>query len=93
MDEYLHLQDIKEAILCVEELKSPSVMHTFVSSAVNYVLERSNIARNQTGLLLHDLVIKNVLSVPVYIQGLTEVIQYAEDMEIDIPKSGSTSVS
>ncbi|XP_065935828.1 eukaryotic translation initiation factor 4 gamma 3 isoform X4 [Magallana gigas] len=86
LDEYLHLQDIKEAILCVEELKSPSVMHTFVSSAVNYVLERSNIARNQTGLLLHDLVIKNVLSVPVYIQGLTEVIQYAEDMEIDIPK-------
>uniref|UniRef100_A0A8W8KBA4 Eukaryotic translation initiation factor 4 gamma 3 n=2 Tax=Magallana gigas TaxID=29159 RepID=A0A8W8KBA4_MAGGI len=82
LDEYLHLQDIKEAILCVEELKSPSVMHTFVSSAVNYVLERSNIARNQTGLLLHNLVKKNVLSVPV----LTEVIQYAEDMEIGIPK-------
>nr|XP_034299262.1 eukaryotic translation initiation factor 4 gamma 3 isoform X2 [Crassostrea gigas] len=86
LDEYLHLHDIKEAILCVEELKSPSVMHTFVSSAVNYVLERSHIARNQTGLLLRDLVKKSVLSVPVYIQGLTEVIQYAEKMEITIPK-------
>ncbi|XP_078338114.1 eukaryotic translation initiation factor 4 gamma 1-like isoform X6 [Crassostrea virginica] len=86
LDEYLHVHDMKEAILCVEELKSPSVMHCFVSSAVNHVLERSTIARNQTGLLLHDLVKKGVLSVPVYIQGLTEVIQYAEDMEIDIPK-------
>ena len=53
----------------MEELKSPSVMHCFVSSAVNRVLERSTIARNQTGLLLHDLVKKGVFSVPVYIQG------------------------
>ncbi|XP_062567019.1 eukaryotic translation initiation factor 4 gamma 1-like isoform X2 [Saccostrea cucullata] len=86
LDEYLHVQDIKEAMLCVEELKSPAVMHTFVSTAVNYILERSSIARSQTGLLLHDLVKKNVLSVPVYIQGLTEILQFAEDMEIDIPK-------
>ncbi|XP_056018647.1 eukaryotic translation initiation factor 4 gamma 3-like isoform X6 [Ostrea edulis] len=86
LDEYLHVQDIKEAILCVEELKSPSVMHTFVSTAVNHVLERSAIARNQTGLLLHDLVKKTVLSGSIYIEGLTEILQFAEDMEIDIPK-------
>eukprot|EP00105_Crassostrea_gigas_P009880 XP_011424983.1 PREDICTED: eukaryotic translation initiation factor 4 gamma 1-like [Crassostrea gigas] len=69
LDEYLHFQDTKEAILCVEKLKSPSVMHIFVSSAVNYVLERSSMARNQTGILLFYLVKKKLISISLYIQG------------------------
>nr|XP_034299256.1 eukaryotic translation initiation factor 4 gamma 3 isoform X3 [Crassostrea gigas] len=85
LNEYLQLQDIKEAVFDIKELKSPSVMHIFVSSAVNYVLKRSSIERNQTGILLHDLVKKNILSIPVYIQGLTGVIQFAVNMENDIP--------
>eukprot|EP00105_Crassostrea_gigas_P039438 XP_019923586.1 PREDICTED: eukaryotic translation initiation factor 4 gamma 3 isoform X2 [Crassostrea gigas] len=85
LNEYLQLQDIKEAIFDIKELKSPSVMHIFVSSAVNYVLKRSSIERNQTGILLHDLVKKNILSIPVYIQGLTGVIQFAVNIENDIP--------
>ena len=55
--------------MCVEKLKSPSMMHCFVASIVKHVLEKSQVARNHTGLLLHDLVKKGVLSVPVYIQG------------------------
>lgn len=86
LDEFLHIQDIKEAILCVEELNSPSTLHTFVSSALNHVLERSEVARQQTGHLLHDLVKKEVVSVQSYLKGLDEILQFAEDMEIDIPK-------
>ncbi|KAK3105045.1 hypothetical protein FSP39_015996 [Pinctada imbricata] len=86
MDEYLHLQDVKEAVLCVEELNSPSTIHVFVSTALNHVLERSEVARSQTGHLLHDLVKKGTISVDVYIKGLHEILLYAEDMEIDIPK-------
>lgn len=86
LDEFLHIQDKKEAILCVEELNSPSTLHTFVSSALNHVLERSEVARQQTGHLLHDLVKKEVISVQSYLKGLDEILQFAEDMEIDIPK-------
>jgi len=55
--------------LCVEELNSPDMLHEFVGHALNYVLERSEAARQQTGHLLHDLVSKGVLPVKVYITG------------------------
>ncbi|KAK3598299.1 hypothetical protein CHS0354_010275 [Potamilus streckersoni] len=86
MDEYLHIQDVKEAISCVQELSSSGSLHLFVSNALNQVLERSEVARRQTGLLLHDLVKNNVLMVDTYVKGLNEILMFAEDMEIDIPK-------
>ncbi|KAK3602167.1 hypothetical protein CHS0354_013234 [Potamilus streckersoni] len=86
MDEYLHIQDVKEAVSCVQELSSSGSLHLFVSNALNQVLERSEVARRQTGLLLHDLVKNNVLMVDTYVKGLNEILMFAEDMEIDIPK-------
>ncbi|XP_013390980.1 eukaryotic translation initiation factor 4 gamma 1 isoform X3 [Lingula anatina] len=86
IDEFLHLQDIKEAILCVSELNSPGMMHHFVSTALNHVLERSVQARRHTGHLLHDLVKQKYLTVDAYLKGLKEILEFAEDMEIDIPK-------
>ncbi|XP_069119256.1 LOW QUALITY PROTEIN: eukaryotic translation initiation factor 4 gamma 3-like [Argopecten irradians] len=86
VDEFLHIQDVNEAIMCVEELNSQSTLHLFVSAALNHVLERSEVARRQTGHLLHDLVKKGSVPVKVYINGLHEILQFAEDMEIDIPK-------
>ncbi|XP_060075672.1 eukaryotic translation initiation factor 4 gamma 3-like isoform X2 [Ylistrum balloti] len=86
LDEFLHIQDMNEAVTCVEELNSPSTLHWFVSTSLNHVLERSEVARRQTGLLLHDLVRKGSVPVKAYINGLHEILQYAEDMEIDIPK-------
>ncbi|XP_052081892.1 eukaryotic translation initiation factor 4 gamma 1-like isoform X1 [Mytilus californianus] len=86
LDEYLHLQDMKEALICVEELNCPSINHVFVSECINQVLERSTVARRHTGLLLHDLVKKPIITDKQYLQGLNSVLAYAEDMEIDIPK-------
>ena len=86
LDEYLHLQDIKEAITCVEELNSSPLIHVFVSECLNQVLERSNVARRHTGLFLHNLVKKSIITDKQYLQGLNSVLSYAEDMEIDIPK-------
>ncbi|XP_067659282.1 eukaryotic translation initiation factor 4 gamma 1-like [Haliotis asinina] len=86
VDEYLHIQDRKEAIQCVQELNSPKTIHFFVYFAINHVLERSKQARQQTGHLLHDLINQKIISVDTYLQGLTEILQSAEDMEIDIPK-------
>jgi translation initiation factor 4G len=86
MDEYLHINDLKEAILCIKELESPRNMHLFVYHAINHVLERSPQARKQTGNLLHDVVKQNILSCQTYVRGLLEVLEFAEDMEVDIPK-------
>ncbi|KAK3602704.1 hypothetical protein CHS0354_017146 [Potamilus streckersoni] len=86
MDEYLHIQDVKVAISCVQELSSSGSLHLFVYNALNQVLERSEVARRQTGLLLHDLVKNNVLMVDTYIKGLNQITMYADNMEINIPK-------
>ncbi|XP_041377348.1 eukaryotic translation initiation factor 4 gamma 1-like [Gigantopelta aegis] len=86
IDEYLHIQDKKEAVLCVTELRCPSMIHVFVQTAINHVLERSKPARRQTGAFLHDLIRQNLISVDTYLKGLTEILQFAEDKEIDIPK-------
>ncbi|KAL3861762.1 hypothetical protein ACJMK2_007784 [Sinanodonta woodiana] len=86
MDEYLHIQDVNEAISCVQELSASGSLHLFVYHALNQVLERSEVARRQTGQLLHDLVKNNVLLVDIYVKGLNEILMFAEDMEIDIPK-------
>ncbi|XP_071091109.1 eukaryotic translation initiation factor 4 gamma 3-like isoform X2 [Haliotis cracherodii] len=86
VDEYLHMQDRKEAIQCVQELNSPKTIHFFVYFAINHVLERSKQARQQTGHLLHDLINQKIISVDTYLLGLAEILLSAEDMEIDIPK-------
>ncbi|XP_053379539.1 eukaryotic translation initiation factor 4 gamma 1-like [Mercenaria mercenaria] len=85
LDEYFAIQDMKEAILCVQELSAQN-HHHFVYNAINHVLERSSQARKQTGHILHDLVKQTVISVDNYIKGLVEVLEFAEDLEIDIPK-------
>ncbi|WAR14177.1 IF4G1-like protein [Mya arenaria] len=85
LDEYFQILDSNEATLCVKEL-SPENHHHFIYHAINHVLERSPQARNKTGHLLHDLVNKNVISVDNYIKGLVEVLDFAEYLEIDIPK-------
>ncbi|VDI79057.1 translation initiation factor 4G [Mytilus galloprovincialis] len=86
LDEYLHLQDTKEARICVGELNYPSLNHVFVSECINQVLERSTVSRRHTGLLLHDLVKNSIITDKQYVQGLNSVLVYAEDMAIDIPK-------
>lgn len=85
LDEYLHIQDMKEAVTCVKELP-PANHANFCANALNHVLERSEVARRQTGHLLHDLVKNSIITVDSYIKGLLEVLEFAEDMEIDIPK-------
>ncbi|XP_064642911.1 eukaryotic translation initiation factor 4 gamma 1-like isoform X3 [Lineus longissimus] len=86
IDEYLHLQDIKEAMLCISELEEQKNIHVFVTATINHVLERSEKARQQAGHLLHDVVKGGLITVADYLKGLNEVLEYAEDMEIDIPK-------
>uniref|UniRef100_A0A8C5YFG2 Eukaryotic translation initiation factor 4 gamma 1 n=1 Tax=Microcebus murinus TaxID=30608 RepID=A0A8C5YFG2_MICMU len=85
IEEYLHLNDMKEAVQCVQELSSPSLLFIFVRHGVESTLERSAIARERMGQLLHQLLYAGHLSTAQYYQGLYEILELAEDMEIDIP--------
>ncbi|XP_078522280.1 eukaryotic translation initiation factor 4 gamma 1 isoform X4 [Lissotriton helveticus] len=85
IEEYLHLNDMKEALQCVQELNSPTLLFIFVRNGIESTLERSNIARERIGLLLYQLVKAGNMSKEQYYKGLLEILEIGEDMEIDIP--------
>uniref|UniRef100_A0A3Q3AGL6 Eukaryotic translation initiation factor 4 gamma, 1a n=1 Tax=Kryptolebias marmoratus TaxID=37003 RepID=A0A3Q3AGL6_KRYMA len=85
IEEYLHINDVKEALQCVAELNSASILYIFVRNGVESTLERSTIAREHMGLLLHQLVKAGTLPIEQYYKGLQEILESAEDMAIDIP--------
>ncbi|NXF86730.1 IF4G1 factor, partial [Eubucco bourcierii] len=85
IEEYLHINDMKEALQCVQELSSPSLLYIFVQNGIESTLERSTISREHMGVLLCQLVKAGTLSKEQYYKGLREILEIAEDMEIDIP--------
>ncbi|XP_074860763.1 eukaryotic translation initiation factor 4 gamma 1 isoform X4 [Carettochelys insculpta] len=85
IEEYLHINDMKEALQCVQELGCPSQLHLFVRNGIESTLERSMIAREHMGLLLYQLVKAGSLAKEQYYKGVQEILEIAEDMEIDIP--------
>ncbi|XP_072546958.1 eukaryotic translation initiation factor 4 gamma 1-like isoform X2 [Salminus brasiliensis] len=85
IEEYLHINDLKEALQCVSELNCATLLCIFVRTGIESTLERSTIAREHMGLLLQQLVKAGTLSTQQYYKGLLEVLEVAEDMAIDIP--------
>ncbi|NXQ22810.1 IF4G1 factor, partial [Peucedramus taeniatus] len=85
IEEYLHINDMKEALQCVQELGSSSSLYIFVQNGIESTLERSTISREHMGALLCQLVKAGTLSKEQYYKGLREILEIAEDMEIDIP--------
>ncbi|XP_029687531.1 eukaryotic translation initiation factor 4 gamma 1-like isoform X2 [Takifugu rubripes] len=85
IEEYLHINDSKEALQCVTELNSASQLFVFVRCGVESTLERSTLAREHMGRLLHNLVKDGILATQQYYRGLEETLEAAEDIAIDIP--------
>uniref|UniRef100_A0A665VAA1 Eukaryotic translation initiation factor 4 gamma 1-like n=1 Tax=Echeneis naucrates TaxID=173247 RepID=A0A665VAA1_ECHNA len=85
IEEYLHINDMKEALQCVAELNSTALLYVFVRTGVESTLERSTIAREHMGQLLHELVKAGTLPTQQYYKGLQEILEVADDMAIDIP--------
>ncbi|KAM6970131.1 eukaryotic translation initiation factor 4 gamma 1-like, partial [Aplochiton taeniatus] len=85
IEEYLHINDIKEALQCVQEMSSSSLLFVFVRNGLESTLERSAIARQRMGVLLQQLIKAGTLSTEQYYKGLHEVLEVADDMAIDIP--------
>ncbi|CAJ1066076.1 eukaryotic translation initiation factor 4 gamma 1-like isoform X4 [Xyrichtys novacula] len=85
IEEYLHINDMKEALQCVQEMNSTQLLFVFVRNGLESTLERSTIAREHMGLLLHQLIKASILPTQQYYKGLQEILEVAEDMAIDIP--------
>uniref|UniRef100_A0A3Q1ALL0 Eukaryotic translation initiation factor 4 gamma 1 n=1 Tax=Amphiprion ocellaris TaxID=80972 RepID=A0A3Q1ALL0_AMPOC len=75
----------QEALQCVQEMNSTPLLFVFVRNGLESTLERSTIAREHMGLLLHQLIKTDILPTQQYYKGLQEILEVAEDMAIDIP--------
>uniref|UniRef100_A0A3Q3EL07 Eukaryotic translation initiation factor 4 gamma, 3a n=1 Tax=Labrus bergylta TaxID=56723 RepID=A0A3Q3EL07_9LABR len=85
IDEFLHINDYKEAIQCVDELQLGSQLHIFVHVGVESTLERSQITRDHMGQLFFQLLQKGLLPQSEFCKGFAETLEQADDMSIDIP--------
>uniref|UniRef100_H2TUV5 Eukaryotic translation initiation factor 4 gamma 1 n=1 Tax=Takifugu rubripes TaxID=31033 RepID=H2TUV5_TAKRU len=85
IEEYIHIYDTKEALQCVQELNSTELLCVFVERGLESTLERSTIARERMGQLLHQLVKASILPTAQYYKGLHQILEMAEDIAIDIP--------
>ncbi|XP_066871958.1 eukaryotic translation initiation factor 4 gamma 3 isoform X23 [Kogia breviceps] len=85
IDEFLHINDFKEAMQCVEELNAQGLLYVFVRMGVESTLERSQITRDHMGQLLYQLVQSEKLSKQDFFKGFSETLELADDMAIDIP--------
>ncbi|XP_017654993.1 eukaryotic translation initiation factor 4 gamma 3 isoform X3 [Nannospalax galili] len=85
IDEFLHINDLKEAMQCIEELSAQGPLHIFVKVGVEFTLERSQITRDHMGHLLYQLVQSEKLSKQDFFKGFSETLELADDMAIDIP--------
>ncbi|NWR62876.1 IF4G3 factor, partial [Bucorvus abyssinicus] len=85
IDEFLHINDFKEAMQCVEELSTQNLLPVFVRVGVESTLERSQITRDHMGQLLHQLVQAGKLSKQDFFKGFSDTLEMADDMAIDIP--------
>lgn len=59
----------QEALQCVQELGSPSLLYVFVRNGIESTLERSTISREHMGVLLCHLVKAGTLSKEQYYKG------------------------
>ncbi|XP_052465573.1 eukaryotic translation initiation factor 4 gamma 3 isoform X1 [Carassius gibelio] len=85
IDEFLHINDYKEAVQCVIEMDQPSLLFMFVRMGLECTLERSQKAREHMGLLFYQLVQKSILTHSQLYKGFSEMLEQADDMAIDVP--------
>ncbi|XP_077467645.1 eukaryotic translation initiation factor 4 gamma 1 [Stigmatopora argus] len=85
IEEYLNILDIKDALECVQELRSPQLLSVFVQFGLEFTMERNTITRENLGRLHYQLIKAGILPTEQYFKGLHEILEFAEEMAIDIP--------
>ncbi|XP_069369143.1 eukaryotic translation initiation factor 4 gamma 1-like [Paralichthys olivaceus] len=82
---YLTNGNLEEAMSCVAEQMSPSLLHVFVCSAVDLTFESSSDSRRKMGLLLRRLHEAGVLSAEQIVKGLQDIVETAVFIDTEVP--------
>ncbi|CAI9740600.1 eukaryotic translation initiation factor 4 gamma 1 isoform X2 [Octopus vulgaris] len=86
IDGYLNNKDLEEVVVSLSKLKSSSNLQVFISSAISHVLDLTQPARTHTGSLIYHLMDNKTISKSDFLNGMNNVLEYAEDLEIDVPR-------
>ncbi|XP_069370064.1 eukaryotic translation initiation factor 4 gamma 1-like [Paralichthys olivaceus] len=82
---YLTNGNLEEAMSCVAEQMSPSLLHVFVCSAVDLTFESSSDSRRKMGLLLRRLHEAGVLPAEQIVKGLQDIVETAVYIDAEVP--------
>lgn len=85
LDEYVAMLDLDEAVACFLELASEEHHVLIATQSLNIGLEKGNKERAAIASFLAGLHDRSVLSTDDIAAPLHELLEFAEDMEIDIP--------
>ncbi|KAF1319728.1 Eukaryotic translation initiation factor, partial [Globisporangium splendens] len=85
LEEYVEMRDIEEATQCFVELASDEHHALIATQSLNIGLEKGNKERAAISSFLAGLHERKVLSSDAIVTPLHELLEFAEDMEIDIP--------
>merc|ERR1719282_1785407 len=86
IDEFLHNLDFEETIKEISEKFSNNTITMFLETVFNEVIERSDKARIQSGVLMSQLIQKKMATEEQFLDGLNVLLECAEDLLVDTPK-------
>ncbi|XXG64570.1 hypothetical protein AAC387_Pa05g2481 [Persea americana] len=87
LEEYFNVQILEEALLCLEELKSPEYHPEFVKEAIDFALEKGTSCVEPAMKLLEFLFVKKVLTAQDIGKGCLLYGSRLDDIAIDNPKA------
>ncbi|XP_021930528.1 eukaryotic translation initiation factor 4 gamma 3-like isoform X4 [Zootermopsis nevadensis] len=86
LEEFLLNINYKESETFILETFSTENLSLFVRESLNDMLERTSTARQNVGKLMSQLVKADVITISVYLSGLNQFLEFADDIAIDVPK-------
>ncbi|KAL3533049.1 hypothetical protein ACH5RR_006570 [Cinchona calisaya] len=87
LDEYFSVQLLDEALMCVEELKSPAYHSEIVKEAVSLGLEKSPPCVEPVAKLIEHLFSEKVFTASDIASGFLSYASMLDDLAIDLPKA------
>ncbi|XP_065191358.1 eukaryotic translation initiation factor 4 gamma 2-like [Sycon ciliatum] len=86
LDEYVSVQDDKEALLCVEEMAAPYFADELVLIILNQTIESQSDKRTIACNLLSKLHAADYISVANFVQAFEDLLNRRAELIIDVPK-------
>lgn len=87
LDEYVELEDLEEAYTSFTELNAPNHYALIPNKVLNIGLEKGDKEREAIASFLAGLYDRKVVTAAALESALQDVLEFAEDIEIDIPKT------